>query len=113
MRTGILRVRNVLKSAGVEAPHFSFTSFFMVTIKRPMEYNGIPTGISEKSSEKSSEKVLVLLKTNPSLSAAMLALDIGITDRAVEKLLLKLKKEKQIERIGPAKGGHWEIIGKE
>ena len=39
-----------------------------------------------------------------------LAERIGITPKAVEKHLAKLKAEGIITRIGPAKGGHWEVV---
>jgi len=65
---------------------------------------------SEKSSEKSSEKILALLKANPKLSAREVAEAIGVTSRAVEKQISKLRDENRIRRIGPAKGGYWDVI---
>jgi ATP-dependent DNA helicase RecG len=65
---------------------------------------------SEKSSEKSSEKILRLLKAEPKLAAREIAGRLGITQRAVEKQIAKLKKEGRIRRIGPAKGGRWEVM---
>ncbi len=64
---------------------------------------------SEVGSEKSSEKILRLMKSNPSISAARIAQEIGITSRAVEKQINALKKAGVMRRIGPAKGGHWEV----
>lgn len=34
---------------------------------------------------------------------------IGISERAVEKQLAKLKGKRVIDRIGPDKGGYWKI----
>jgi len=34
---------------------------------------------------------------------------IGITERAIEKQLAKLKEKEIIDRVGPDKGGHWKI----
>ena len=76
---------------------------------------------SEKSSEKSSEKnalnstkskILKEIKANPIISAKQLADILGITSRAVEKNLAQLRESNTIRRIGPDKGGHWEIIEK-
>jgi len=39
-----------------------------------------------------------------------IALKIGISPRAVEKQIAKLKKSGRLRRIGPAKGGHWEVL---
>jgi len=37
---------------------------------------------------------------------------IGISSRAFEKHLAVLKKKGLLKRVGPAKGGHWEIAKK-
>jgi ATP-dependent DNA helicase RecG len=62
------------------------------------------------SSEKSSEKILALLKGAPESAAGEIAVTLGTTRRAVEKQIAKLRKEGRIRRIGPARGGHWEVI---
>jgi len=64
---------------------------------------------SEKSSEKSSEKILIMLKAEPELAAKEIAKRLEISPRAVEKQISKLRKEGLLRRIGPAKGGHWEV----
>lgn len=60
---------------------------------------------------KSREKIVALLAENSKLSAVSLAERIGISAKAVEKHLSNLKADGIIKRIGPDKGGHWEIIG--
>lgn len=40
----------------------------------------------------------------------MLAEQLGVTRRVVQKLLKELIGEEKIKRVGPDKGGHWEII---
>ncbi|RQW79632.1 MAG: winged helix-turn-helix transcriptional regulator [Methanothrix sp.] len=65
---------------------------------------------SEKGSEKSSEKILSLLKSDSGLAAGDVAKMIGITQRAVEKQIAKLREEGRIRRIGPDKGGYWEVV---
>ena len=64
----------------------------------------------EKSSEKSSEKILALLKAEPRLAAREVAERLEITQRAVEKQIAKLREEGRLRRIGPARGGHWEVL---
>jgi ATP-dependent DNA helicase RecG len=62
-----------------------------------------------QGSEKSSEKILGLLRANPKLAARELADLMGITPRAVEKQIAGLRKEGRLRRIGPTKGGRWEV----
>lgn len=67
------------------------------------------TGSSEKTSN-SSEKILELIKQNPKISAAGIAMEIGISLRGVEKQIKKLREAGIIKRNGADKGGYWEIV---
>lgn len=66
--------------------------------------------ISREKTKKGREKIFELLSVDGSLSAASLAALIGITPKAVEKHLSRMKAEGILRRIGPDKGGHWEVI---
>ena len=70
----------------------------------------VEAGGSQKSSQKSSQKIVELLQSDPTITIARLAQDIGITDRAIKKQLERLRAEGRIRRIGPDKGGHWEVV---
>jgi len=39
-----------------------------------------------------------------------MANEIGISMTAIDKNLAKLKRRGVLRRVGPARGGHWEII---
>ena len=67
---------------------------------------------SEKSVEKSVEKIVTLIKNDPNITQKELAKQTGLSRRGVEKNISILKKSGKIKRIGPAKGGHWEILEK-
>ncbi|OGP72753.1 MAG: hypothetical protein A2V86_03710 [Deltaproteobacteria bacterium RBG_16_49_23] len=64
---------------------------------------------SVKGSEKSSEKILEAIRGNHRISAREIGEKVGISQRAVEKLLSRLKREGSLNRIGPDKGGYWEV----
>ena len=73
-----------------------------------------PTGChylqeSREKTMKSREKIVALLAEDGKLSAVALAGKVGISAKAVEKHLANLKADGIIERIGPAKGGHWKV----
>jgi len=61
-------------------------------------------------SPKSSEKILLLLRAEPKLAAREIAQRIGISSRAVEKQIAKFRQGGRLRRIGPSKGGHWEVL---
>lgn len=64
----------------------------------------------KEGSEKSSEKILALVKIKSALSARQMVIRLDIMPRAVEKQIAKLRKEARLTRVGPAKGGHWDVI---
>ena len=66
-------------------------------------------GAVEETSEKTSEKIIKLIKNNPKITIDELADHLGRSTRAVEMQLQKLKEQKKIERIGPDKGGYWQL----
>lgn len=51
-----------------------------------------------------------MLGENPKMTTNTLAEAIGISPKAVERHLASLKKEGLIIRVGPDKGGHWEVV---
>ena len=67
---------------------------------------GVKFGVNER-------KVLLLLASNPSLSAENIAAQIGLTKRGVEKQLKKFRDLGIITRQGSDKTGHWEIVKEE
>ena len=67
------------------------------------------TSKGSKKTGKSREKIIALLSENGKLTAAGLAAEIGVTAKAIEKHLAKLKAEGIIEREGPDKGGSWKV----
>ena len=59
--------------------------------------------------EKTEEVILHLLEENPRMTMNELADEIKISASAIEKQLSKLKRENRLERIGPDKGGYWQV----
>ena len=75
------------------------------------------SGGDEKSSvkkfgekQKSSVKILELIKQNPKITLEEIANVLGISKRAVEKQVKKLREANIIERIGSDRSGWWKII---
>lgn len=65
---------------------------------------------SEKASEKTSEKILDLIRNNNEITTQEMAETLNRTTRAIELAIAKLKKNGQLERIGPDKGGEWKVL---
>lgn len=67
----------------------------------------------EKVKLNTADRIVALIKENPRHSAKSLAQAIGISAKGIEKQLAKLKVQGAIRRIGPDKGGTWEVVDSE
>ncbi|MDP2318828.1 MAG: ATP-binding protein [Acidobacteriota bacterium] len=65
---------------------------------------------SEKTPEKTPEKILALLSRQPGLSLGDVAIELGKDSRTIERAVAKLVESGRLKRIGPDKGGRWEIL---
>ena len=65
---------------------------------------------SQKSSQKNSQKIVDLIKDRPEITTTEMAEIIGLSRRSIVNITNKLQEEGVIRRVGPDKGGHWEVI---
>ena len=65
---------------------------------------------SQKSLRKSSQKIIGLIRENAHITTQEMADKLGISRRAVAKAIAGLKAAEVIRRVGPDKGGFWEIV---
>ncbi len=56
------------------------------------------------------EKIIALLRQDGNMSANMLSVSVGVTERQIQRILAKLKAEGKIIRHGANKNGYWEVI---
>ena len=58
------------------------------------------------------QKILDLIRENPYVTTKEMADSIGIIRRTVAKHIKSLQEKGIIKRIGPDKGGYWEVVEK-
>ena len=63
----------------------------------------------EGSIKSYADKILLLIKENPKITAKEMALNMSVTSRTVERILSDMLKNDIIKRIGSTKGGEWKI----
>lgn len=71
-------------------------------------------GLGEKLGEELGETRAAIVRAmlaNPKVTTTRLAQSLSMSTTAVEKHLRLLKAQGQIERVGPARGGHWKVKG--
>jgi len=54
--------------------------------------------------------ILALLQREPDLSIPEIAIRLKKSESAIERAIRRLRESGRLERIGPAKGGHWQVI---
>ena len=64
---------------------------------------------SPKSSPKTGEKIMDMISQNNTVTTEQMAEALDISKRAILKQIAKLKEQGLLQRIGPAKGGHWVV----
>jgi len=63
-----------------------------------------------KTLGKTPEAILAWLNQKPSATVPELAAQLGRSASAVERAMRKLREEGRLIRVGPDKGGHWQVI---
>ncbi|MFW5832285.1 MAG: ATP-binding protein [Prolixibacteraceae bacterium] len=106
--SGIRRIIEYFKDANMPQPEFrNISDGFMVTAFVAES----TTKVGEKLT--ANQKTIVShMQNNPYITAKELSKKVGISVRKIETNIKKLKDLDYIKRIGPPKGGQWEIINK-
>ena len=55
------------------------------------------------------DRIIELLRAHPHLTLVEVAARIGKSVSAVERATAKLTSEGRLRRVGPRKGGHWQV----
>ena len=77
---------------------------------KSMDESGENHQFGGEKKQKSRERIIQILKEHPDYSARKLAEIIGVTPKAIEKHLARLKADGIIQREGPDKGGNWRVL---
>lgn len=63
-----------------------------------------------KSSLKTRDKILKIIEATPSITLPELATKLDMSLAGIKKNIRQLQTEGSLRRIGPDKGGHWEVV---
>jgi ATP-dependent DNA helicase RecG len=75
------------------------------TVERPVE-----AGAPVETTRRTPARILVALRANPGMTLIEVASQLQKSPRAVERATAKLIREGRLRRIGPRKGGLWEVL---
>ena len=105
MGTGTRDMIRRCTEAGLPEPEFAVSDGFQTIIRR-VRGGEEPSG---KTSGKTSGLILDMIRRQPEITIPEMAEALGKSTRAIEMQLAKLRKSGKVQRVGPAKGGRWEI----
>lgn len=63
----------------------------------------------ESDQSKQEDAIIELLKENPYISRKEISGRLGLHDSSVKRRLASLQEKGAIKRVGPDKGGYWEV----
>lgn len=118
--SGLKRIAKECDQDGVRVEFKVLKSGFLVIFRREPAKDLSP-GTREKTRDKTvvgpvvktvgktGEKIMALIRRNPAITRAEMSERLGLSVRGVEWNLTELKKRGVLKRIGPDKGGHWEV----
>ena len=113
--SGIKRIHDECVAAGIRVDFKRAKTGFVVIFYRPKweegeGLEGDQSGKSKvKSKMKSNEKVVRLIAEKPTITTQKIAESLGLSLAGIEKIIRTLKQQERLRRIGPDKGGHWEV----
>jgi ATP-dependent DNA helicase RecG len=120
MGTGIERIRLELKKAKVPQVQYELMpSFVKAVFPRPEEVAEIAAQETaqektQKRTQKRTQKqqaILDFLKAHPEAGRKDIADNIdGVTENGVKSIIRALQQKNLLRRIGPDRGGHWEVM---
>jgi ATP-dependent DNA helicase RecG len=111
--TGISKILKAMKANGSPVPEFETDqdrTYFLIRL--PVHSKAVSEKTTQKTTQKTDQKILDVLRKNPALSRREIADILGnITEDGVKYQLSQLKANGKIKRVGPDRGGHWEVMG--
>ncbi|TLS78363.1 winged helix-turn-helix transcriptional regulator [Mariprofundus erugo] len=114
---GIERINKACADEGVGQPEIScdvnglWITFHFLPEHRNSALSA--ANIGEKLGEKLGENRLAIVHAmveDPAISISTLAQRLGLSSTAIENNVKWLKEHGYIQRVGPAKGGHWQVV---
>ena len=126
---GIQKMKEAMVAAGLREPTFASDAFFRATFQRSPEFalkegqknprrprypkRNLGKSWLERLAEKLAENQKMIIGAdyrNPRISNKTMAIELGISTTAIDKTPDEAETKRLLRRVGPDKGGHWEVV---
>ncbi|MCK4357984.1 MAG: winged helix-turn-helix transcriptional regulator [Candidatus Cloacimonetes bacterium] len=114
--SGISRMREDMKTAGLEEPEFNLGDFFTATFKGKLKHR---VNTPQKSPQITPQKTITVLEdkiineiyNDPKITRVKIASKLYISSDTVKEYLKRLKRKGLLQRVGSDRNGYWKIMG--
>ena len=115
---GVKRVQDMLRENGNKEAAFDVSKLTVFCVEVYSNEEDVSQDINDETTQKTTQSlsnvqvsILEYVQSHPNASRKEIAAGIdGITEDGVKYHLQKLQNQGILKRIGPDKGGHWEIV---
>jgi ATP-dependent DNA helicase RecG len=127
---GIEKIARECRELGIDPPHYDYSMsglqlIFKANPEHLRKWGVLPASEGRNKSKmpvetlvetpvemsvKTPDRIIAVLRVNPSMTFAQIAVAIGKSLSAVERAAAKLEKNGYLRHIGPRKAGHWEVL---
>ena len=102
---------NAIAQSDAQGNSTVFIDFMLRCILQTIqEQQKVTDKVMDKVTDKSENKILDLIRKNPSVTIPEMMQKLSMSDSGIRKILRKLQQEGRVVRVGANKNGHWEII---
>lgn len=123
--SGLIRINEMMDEYLLPHPIIEASNvYFGISFERPdlqkmsveqrrKEYRRVTDRVTDRVTERVTENeklVIDLIEKNKHVTIREIAENINISRKSVNVYMKQLKEKGLIKRIGPDKGGHWELI---
>ncbi len=81
------------------------------TEKPNVHQSDVTVNVTEHVTEKRRLRIRAEIQRNPRVTLPDLSSILGVTRRTIARDIATLKAAGRLRRVGPDKGGHWEVCG--
>jgi ATP-dependent DNA helicase RecG len=135
--SGINRMNDLMKSAGLMSPEYSTDGMFTIKLLRPtldgdklgdklgdktsttqinkaLDDSEVESPLGDKLGDKSNkstrEMIVEMINQDKNVTTEVMAENLRLTIKGIEYHIAKLQKEKVISRVGSRKTGYWKLL---
>jgi ATP-dependent DNA helicase RecG len=123
MGTGIARITNSMKEAGLPEPEFDIEDFFMVTLlresfikKKNVEdvtdnvINNVTDNVTNVKYDELTNQIINMIKQDKFVTLSYISRITETNKRTIQRKTNQLKEEGKLKRVGNTKNGFWELL---